>query len=666
MKRSAVVRLGACAVFALAAACGPPGKKTTSGKALDPDDVVRREPFSVVTTELIFAIARDATHLYWADLAGVHRRPLGGPDAGGSKLLTDATGSWGDVAAMVVIGDRLYLSDGVSVAAVAVTGGDVEPVLTEVGVGLAQPIVGLAATSAGDLIVATYDAIVRVPKGGTPVPLATGQIRVTSIAVDADHVYWTEYAEDPGMVPAATPYYYGGGDPGLYLDGPGLVRRVPLRGGPIVDLATAQRGPSGVSVSGGRVWWASDRGPGVQSAPVAGGAARVEVAGRADRLARDDAGMVVRNLSGLISEWSGGPTGEVRMTADGRWLAAGKPIVLTPEWIYVMAMHPYEPRHAVIALPRQDEAVDVVAAVADSVLRVRARDGVVWWVESMRGTGGLSISQRDPRTGEARRIAGHSGYITEVAAGRGELYFSEDASIYRVSAGGSLTRFATANSSAVALTVHRNHVFWLDGNQVMAKKRKEGQPFPIAQTSSYGSSEVGSDMVFDDDFVYLTSYGGNGTVIFRVSERGEVVSVWDAVNSGVYPLRDLVMVNDELFFAASLSSSGEPMVYRLGRDGDGTLLHKLGSADRYIFEMTAGGGFLYVALVVNDVIEVVRVDATSGEARTVLRWQGYPNEPGFLTADETGAYLGIEAYDAVIRIAHDAPALPAPIQFGPM
>ena len=658
MKRSVAVRLGACAAVALAAACGSPGKTATTARPEDPSEVVRREPFPVVATDFIFTIARDETHLYWVDGAGLHRRPLGDADAGRGKLLTAETTALPDVTAMVIAGDRVYLSDGFIVYQTPVTGGAVEPIAAELGP-LGQPVVAIAPTAAGDLVIATFDSVLRVPEGGTAATvLADGQVRITSLAIDGDHAYWTDYGEDPAAVAIPASGYYGSGDPSLYLDGPGVVRRVALRGGPVAELATAQRGPWSIAVSDGRVWWANDRGPGVQSAPVAGGAARVEVRGRFDRLARDDHGLVVKSQLGLVSEWSGGTTGDVRMTSDGRWMpTAGKPIVLTDDWAYVMAMHPYEAHHAVVALPRQDEPADVVAAVEESIVRVRAHDGVVWWLGSQRGGGGLAIAQRDPASGEPRRLATHQGWVYDVAAGDGELYFSaDDAAIYRVTARG-LNRFASSSSYPVAVTVHRNHVFWCDGNQLMAKRRKGGQPFPFAQFAPYGNADIGSDVVFDDDFAYLIAYGGDGQSVFRIDERGQSATVWSPSATQVYPQRDLVAVAGELFFTAADASSGLPQIYRLGPDGEGTRLQTFGGADRYVHEMVAGGGFLYVTLVSNDVIELVRVDASTGDMKTVLRWQGYPNEPGILTADESGAYVGIEAYDAVIRIAHDAPGV---------
>jgi hypothetical protein len=359
--------------------------------------------------------------------------------------------------------------------------------------------------------------------------------------------------------------------------------------------------------------------------------------------------------------------GEVRMTPDGRWLPTmGRPLLVTPEWIYLIAMHPYEARNAVIAVPRQDEAIDVVAQVEESLLRVRARDGVLWWIGSTRSGGGLTIAQRDPSTGESRRLATHQGWVSEAAAGNGELYFSDsDGSIYRVSNAGRLTRFASS-SYAAGLTVHRNHVFWSDGSQIWAKKKKGDQPFVVTQPSNYGGMEQGAEMVFDDDYLYVTAYGNTGNSIFRISERGEVVTVWEPTAGGAYPLRDLALVGDELFFTGQQGSSYTYGVYRIDRNGEGGLLHALGGNDRYVHEMVAGGGFLYVTMTANDTMELIRVDASSGEAHTVLRWYGYGGEQGLLTADDRGAYLGIEAYDAVIRIAHDAPPLPEPIAFPAM
>ena len=653
MERPALVRLGACAAALLIAACGSSGRGAGRPAAPDPAEAARREAFTVTTAEMISAVARDGGHLYWADPGGVHRRPLGGADAGASRRLTEATVGWSEVSAMAVAGDRLYLSDGVAVYVMPAAGGDPEPVGSLVDIGAGQPIAGLAATGTGELIVATWDSILRVPARGAPAVLAAGQVRITSVAAAGDHVYWTDYGEDPNAVPPPTPYYYS--DPSLFLDGPGAVRRVSLRGGPVADLATSQRGPGSVAIWGDRVWWTGDRGPGVQSASLDGSGVRVEVAGRAGRIVRDDAGLIVQHLNGLVAEWSGAPTGEVRMVPDGRWQPAGRGFVADRDWVYLIVMRPYEPGQAVIAVPRQGEAVDVVATTGDSLLRVRARDGVVWWVEAVRGSGGIAIGRRAPG-GEPRRVARHDGYITDVAAGDGELYFTEDAAIYRVTDGGTLRRFATSHGYAVGLTVHRRHVFWIDGNVLMAKKRRGGQPFAFARTGSYGYSDLGADLVFDDDYAYVSSYIASGMAILRISERGEVAVVWDGAATGVQPNRDLAAVGGELFFSAT-SSSYTPSVYRLSGEGDGAPLVSFSGGDRYIHELTSGGGFLYVTMMANDVTELVRVDPSTGSASVVLRWQQYAGDVGVLTADDSGAYVAIEPYDAVIRVAHDAPAL---------
>jgi hypothetical protein len=133
-----------------------------------------------------------------------------------------------------------------------------------------------------------------------------------------------------------------------------------------------------------------------------------------------------------------------------------------------------------------------------------------------------------------------------------------------------------------------------------------------------------------------------------------VTLIWDGARSNAYPGRDLVRIGDELFFWAV------GVVYRMPLDATTptALWHSRG--ETYVTDLVGGGGFLYVTLPMMDTSELVRIDPSTGEGKTVLRWQGYQSEPGLLAADDLGVYVGAEAFDGIVRVAHDAPAVPDP------
>jgi hypothetical protein len=642
----------ACAIAACAACGGHRGRGQDAPPA-PPPEPARREPFVVAQTEVVHAIARDASHLYWADSTGIRRRPLGGSDAGKAELVHDATADWGQVVAMVVHDGRIYASDGADVAAVPIGGGDA----IELATGL--DVVALAVADDGAYLALT-DRIVRVPLGGgAPVELAGGQTRIGDLVVAGDHVYWTDYADDPTAI-AGYGYgygYYGAPDPGEK----GSVRRTARRRGAVDEIASAQNGPFGLAVIGDRVWWCTDRGPGLVSAPVGGGELRVEQAGRFDRLAVDDRGVVVRNVNGFVIERGHGDGArvELRLIGDAAWMASTRAAVLDDEWVYAITHRLWETPTAIVALPRQREPIEVIATTTSPVLRTSAHDGDVYWVEVERDRGTFAIHRADASGGARRELARDDGYITELAVGGGHVYVALDqSSIRRVPiTGGTLHHFARAEQSSVTgLTVHRNHVFWLDGSILVAKQRRRGQRrLVVAQGDGYSYGEVGIDLVFDDDYVYLTNFGGAAGV-FRISERGRVDMVWDG--SHTYPGKDLVRIGDELFFAGS----GSTVIWRLRPGETAEPLHRTGISTQYgsyVYDLIAGGDYLYVASTQgNEQMELARVDPSTGETQIVARWVQYSYEGSSLSADGHGVYAALDALNMIVRIPHDAPPAP--------
>jgi hypothetical protein len=83
----------------------------------------------------------------------------------------------------------------------------------------------------------------EMPIGGGPVTaLATGQNNPVSLAVDANDVYWTNYAPTQPFPPGGT------------------VNRVPLGGGSVTAIAGQQNYPGSVAVDSTRVYWGNTGG----------------------------------------------------------------------------------------------------------------------------------------------------------------------------------------------------------------------------------------------------------------------------------------------------------------------------------------------------------------------------------------------------------------------
>ncbi len=240
---------------------------------------------------LVFAMAADATDVYWAQPSGVMKvAATGGPVTQLAPLTSSER-----VSQIAVDADSVYwLQFPISVAA--------EPNATTVPGSLRKaPLAGGASTEIASFGVTnitgyfTLDAasvywsdtvhgtIMKAPKGGgTPVTLATGQELPQSLTVDADSVYWVSWAVNAHKPPWLAKVAKTGGAPVTLAssDGEGLgqiavdatgvyslggqsartrLLHVPLEGGPTEVLAeySDMGGVALIACPGGVCWTSS-------------------------------------------------------------------------------------------------------------------------------------------------------------------------------------------------------------------------------------------------------------------------------------------------------------------------------------------------------------------------------------------------------------------------
>jgi hypothetical protein len=633
----------ACALACALAACGGAG----STGAVHPGDHPGASdgtalPYVIAGAPGIFAIARDDQWLYWATPEGLHRRKLDLPEADDGKGELFATPAKDEgfppMIALAAGGGHVIGTDGNTVYTFAGGGASPRAIARDL-----DDVVDVAL--AGDtVVIARRTAIAKVPfAGGAVITLATRQTHVIAVAADADHVYWSDYGEEPQSPPP----------PPDSSAGAGTIRRVALAGGKIEELAPRQRGPGSVALSGGRVYWTCDRLPAVQSAQPDGKDRKIEVTGVADRLAVDDAGTVSRTPGGYLLEASRGHRAMLRAEPDGTFVPQAIAPVLTRDWIYLLATRSMDGSTALLAIPRSPAAPTIAIGIAGMLTRLRARDGALVWLENRRDGGGVSVWRGDPKRGQRKALTSTmSQWPNDLAiGGDGSIYLSQDQSLFRLDArGGELRPFAMSSNWISAIAVHHDHVFWVDGAALMAKRRTGGEPITVARSpQGYSNGDSGGDIVFDDDFAYISNFGSTPGLA-RISESGAIDALWNG--GGGYPGRDVVKVGDDLYAWAGNT------VYRIALDGaaPSSLYHLSGSGG--ITDLVAGGGYLFVAASFGEYWEVVRIDPATGDGHAVLRWRYGGADQGLLAADDSGVYVGIDVLGAILHAPLDAPALP--------
>jgi hypothetical protein len=286
---------GACVdLMADGANCGTCGHGCCGGKCL----AGTCQPATLFTNPMgsqPWAIAVDASNVYWTNSSSTAGAVMMGPKTGGTAVKIAGANHASGIA---VDNDYVYWTVAASPGAVRrapFDGG------APVDLDTTLPSPSAIALDAVNAYVVNYnpgmfsDVVASVPKNGGPVTfLAQGQSSMTGIAVDMQNVYWTRGNLDAGVY--ATPLPDGGSVTLLAVSTPlaawgitvssgnvywteysaamdGTVkRRTPV--GPIKILASGQAQPARIVVDGINAYWtnqgATNNGQ-IMKTPIAGG-----------------------------------------------------------------------------------------------------------------------------------------------------------------------------------------------------------------------------------------------------------------------------------------------------------------------------------------------------------------------------------------------------------
>ncbi len=274
-----------------------------------------------------------------------------------------------------------------------------------------------------------------------PVVIASGQPEAWSIAVDDTHAYWTTWVN------------------------PGVVRRVPITGGAVQDLATGQKITNGIALNSTHVYWASE-GSGVY------------------RSTKDGS-------SGPVLLWPG--TQPIAVSATDS-------VLVWDTW-----------DGAIWRANPDGTAATKVAAGNQNPNRIVTDGTDIYWVN---WTGG-----------QVRSVPLGGGFVTEIATGQsGGLSVAVDgthvfwttewagSNVMRANkGGGQLTVMAGSQNKPIALALDSTHVYFASSNGGTVRRMlKDGPPQNIETIASGQGTPV--FMALDATSVYWSNQK-SGTIM---------------------------------------------------------------------------------------------------------------------------------------------------------
>lgn len=453
----------------------------------------------------VIAVDRDA--VYWAAGGEVWRRGR----AEAPRLLATATAP---ILALAAVDGTVYAASAERLEAVASAGGALRPVAP-------LPAWRALLVDRRAAWVGTDDAVVRIElDSGRARPLARVAAPVTALATAGDRV----------VIATAS----------------GELRSI-ADGGAAVALATDLPAPVALATLGSRVYWtAGDRG--LRSVDVGGGgAARLELRGRARAVvAADDRLLLVTGAA--LAEWRRGRA-LVAPALEAGELAADSPVLASGDEAIVRLRGP-DGAAGLWRVPRPSRATRPAAVVAtfdDAVHGLAIDDGVALVALGPPDGRGHTVRAIAVATGRARTVTtvGWTGAVAG-AVGRAAIADLAAASIEVVERDGA-RRAVTATPRVDALTVTARELWWGDGWRLW--RQRDGAPPTIAHepiaTATVEDRFAPAALVVAGAHVYYSSLGRPGDGIYRAGPGQHRVALFERADAR--PLAGLVRVGDELF-----------------------------------------------------------------------------------------------------------------------
>ncbi len=340
-------------------------------------------------------------------------------------------------------------------------------------------------------------------------------------------------------------------------------------------------------------------------------------------ISADERGIAMRTQSGDVMMRD--PGGQVRIAAwpDGPWRIGAGAVVVGGDWLYVEAADEGGGASAILALPR-DAGLKVVLTTGSSyVPDLAARGGELFWLTDE------SIVKGDPASGKRSPIAPNQNRSDQLELGRKVIYVAGYNEVDRIDP--KTGRRQTIDTSGRALGTSGDVAAWLYGGTVRVWRK--GKRYDVAQLGSYASN---APIVIDDDYLYVAS-----GPIYRIDETGQV----DLVNDGLGNASRLsVTAGDGGLYV--LTSTG---VFVIADGAEATEVFAAPGGEQ-LLGLFASGGWTYA---ISDTYRVYRIDP-GGPDPMVLRLGSW----GPIASDTESVYAVVTSASAIVRLPHDAPAVP--------
>lgn len=346
----------------------------------------------------------------------------------------------------------------------------------------------------------------------------------------------------------------------------------------------------------------------------------------------DSRGVVVRTELGDLLEVDAAGVTRLHGWVEGPWRMSRGAVVAGDDWLYVDS-YTGGGGAALLALPRSAAATPAALETGYGYLSdLEASAGEVFWnidSRTMRG---------DPTTGTTSIVA-EDMYAMQLEVTPRWIYVGTGYGVNRVSRTSGQREALDGGARGDGLEVTADVAAWMDGTNL--RVWRDGKRYELAVIPGlawFGGIVIGADTV----------YVASGHGIYKVDETGGVALTDD----GLGQVLRLAMVASEGDLYV-LTATG---AFRVTADAKPTQV-LASPADDTLTGMTACGARLYAVTARS---RIIRVDP-GGPDPVVMQVapRGALPATGALACDDDFVYVNVASAARIVRLPHDAPALPS-------